>query len=210
MIGHPSYFEEESPRAEILQGAMEEFIEFGKKGARMQSIADRAGVNKALLHYYFSTKENLHKEVLRRVLEKGFSQISQSLEIPMEPADQIRSLIHSYFEFFRKFPELPKLMIHEITSSPQEVAEFFGKLFSENPNYPMAFAEVIREGIARKQFRPVDPRQFLITTVSAIIFFFVAKPLFIDILEIEDGDQFLDERLDHLQEILMDGLERSP
>ncbi len=208
MNRQPPYFNEKSPQAEILQGAMDEFIEFGKKGARMQSIADRAGVNKALLHYYFSTKENLHREVLRRVFEKGFSQISQSLDLPLEPGKQIRALIRSYFTFIRSLPELPKLMVHEIMSSPQEVVDFFGRLISENPNYPKAFAQVIDEGVTRGHFNPVDPRQFLITTISSIVFFFVAKPLFIEILDIDDVDTFLDGRLEHLEEILMTGLER--
>ncbi len=204
------YFEEDSPKAEILQGAMEEFIEFGKKGARMQSIANRAGVNKALLHYYFTNKETLHKEVLRRVFRKGMSNISHSLEDSQDPPEQICELIRAYFHFISTSPELPRLMIHEISSNPEEVAELLNKMFSESFDYPGAILGIIRKGIERKQFREVDPRQFLVTVLSSIIFYFVAKPMFIRVLRIEDEQSFQRERVDHLIHVLMHGIERSP
>jgi TetR/AcrR family transcriptional regulator len=209
MYTQKPYFDEEPPKAEILQAAMDEFIEFGKKGARMQSIADRANVNKALLHYYFSSKDNLHKEVLRRVFERGMSNISASLELQLEPKDQIRSLIRAYFNVIKTFPELPKLMIHEMASNPEPTADFFGKMFTETTHYPRAILDVINEGIEKKQFKPIDPKQFLITVISTIIFFFVAKPMFLRILDISDEQKFINERPDQLVEILMTGIERS-
>jgi AcrR family transcriptional regulator len=202
------YFDEESPKAEILQAAMEEFIQFGKKGARMQAIADRAGVNKALLHYYFSSKENLHKEVIKRIFQSAFSRISESLTSSDEPEEQMRELISAYFDFIRTFPELPRLMLHEITTNPEAIEKFFAPLLTGERNYPEAILDMIRSGIESGQFRKVDPQQFMITVISTIIFYFIAKPVLTTVLSIEDEEEFLDRRKQHIQDVLLTYLER--
>jgi len=202
------YFNEESPKAEILQAAMEEFTQFGKKGARMQAIADRAGVNKALLHYYFSSKENLHKEVLRRIFQSAFSRISESLTSSDDPDKQLRELISAYFGFIRAVPELPRLMLHEITINPEAIEKFFAPLLTAERNYPEAILKMIRRGIEKKQFRKVDPQQFMITLLSTIIFYFIAKPVLTNVLSIEDEEEFLDQRKQHIQDVLLTYLER--
>lgn len=202
------YFNEESPKAEILQAAMEEFLQFGKKGARMQAIADRAGVNKALLHYYFSSKENLHKEVLHRIFQSAFSRIGESLTKSHEPREQMRELISAYFDFIRTFPELPRLMVHEITTNPESIGKFFAPLLTGERNYPQAILDMIRRGIENKQFRKVDPQQFMITLISTIIFYFIAKPVLTTVLSLGDEEEFLNKRKQHIQDVLLTYLER--
>lgn len=202
------YFDEESPKAEILQAALDEFVQFGKKGSRMQSIADRAGVNKAMLHYYFSSKENLHREVLRRMFENAFSRISASLEEATEPRDQIRKIIERYYDFICTFPELPRLMLLEINTNPEEISSYFPQLFIGENNYPRRILDIIREGIAKNQFRPVDPKQFLITVLSTILFFFGGKPLLTQVLHIEDEAEFIRQRKQHILDVLLTYLER--
>ena len=202
------YFNEESPKAEILQAAMEEFMQFGKKGARMQAIADRAGVNKALLHYYFSSKENLHKEVLQRIFQSAFSRISESLTSSDDPVEQMRELISAYFDFIRTFPELPRLMLHEITTNPEAIEKFFAPLLTSERNYPEAILDMIRSGIESGHFRKVDPHQFMITVLSTIIFYFIAKPVLTTVLSIQDEEKFLDRRKQHIQDVLLTYLER--
>jgi len=201
-------FQEDSPKAEILQAALEEFVEFGKKGARMQSIADRADVNKALLHYYFTSKDNLHQEVLRRIFQKAMENISGPLETSAAPDRQIRLLIRRYFTFIRNFPELPRLMVHEISSQPREVAHFFAQLFTEDRHFPRAIMDILRDGMDQGQFRQDDPRQTLITILSTILFFFIAKPLLTNVLEIENEDTFFNQRLAHVENFVMYALER--
>ncbi len=208
MIRTPNYFNEESPKAEILEAAMEEFTAFGKKGARMQAIADRAGVNKALLHYYFSSKDNLHKEVLRRIFQAAFSRISDSLTRSDDPPEQMRELISAYFDFIRTFPDLPRLMLHEITTDPDAVGKFFAPLLTEERNYPEAILDMIRTGIQNEQFRKVDPKQFMITVISTIIFYFIAKPVLNHVLAIEDEEAFLNNRKQHIEDVLLTYLER--
>jgi len=208
MNSRKKYFKEESPKAEILYAALEEFVQFGKKGARMQSIADRAGVNKALLHYYFSSKENLHREVLRRMFENAFTGISASIQEATEPRDQVRELIERYYDFISTFPELPRLMLHEINTNPEEIASFFSTVFIGVNHYPQTILGVIRNGIEKQQFRDVDPKQFLITTLSSILFFFGGKPLLTAVLEIDDEAEFIRQRKQHVLDVLLTYLER--
>lgn len=208
MNAREDYFKEESPKSEILYAALEEFVQFGKKGARMQSIADKAGVNKALLHYYFSSKDNLHKEVLKRMIENAFSRISTSMEESSDPRDQIRQIIGKYYDFICTFPELPRLMLYEINTNPEEIASFFSQVFIGEQHVPQSILGVIRAGIENGQFREVDPRQFLITALSTILFFFGGKPLLTRVLEIEDEAEFIRQRKQHVLDVLLTYLER--
>jgi len=205
----PVWFDEESPKAEILQAALQEFAEFGKKGARMQSIADRAGVNKALLHYYFSSKENLHQEVLRRVFSRGMSQISSSFDDTISPGDQIRLLVRNYFTFIRSFPALPRLLITEMATNQEDVTSLLARTFEQGDlPIPGKLLEVIRQGITSGDFRPVDPRQFLITVIGSVVFYFIGRPLFQPVLHITEEEAFIEQRAAHLEELLLAGLER--
>lgn len=202
-------FEEESPKAEILQAALQEFAEFGKQGARMQSIADRAGVNKALLHYYFSSKDNLHQEVLRRVFALGITRISSSFDDSLAPGDQIRLLVRNYFSFLRLYPALPRLMITEMSSHQEDVTQLLLSTFQQgNLPIPSKLIEVIQRGIASGDFRRVDPRQFLITVIGSAVFYFIAQPILQPILHITDEETFIARRATHLEELLLAGLER--
>lgn len=202
------YFKEDSPKAEILQAALDEFVQYGKKGARMQAIADKAGVNKAMLHYYFSSKENLHQEVIQRVINHAFSEISATIEANKEPKEQVRALIGTYYDFIAAFPELPHLILHEINSNPVEIASLFSHIIIGDNQAPQTILHVIRQGTEQKQFREVDPRQFLITILSSVIFFFVGKPLLTRVLGIEDEEAFIRQRKQHVLDVLLTSLER--
>jgi len=202
-----NYFQEESPKQEILQGALEEFLEHGKQGARMQSIADRAGVNKALLHYYFSSKDNLHQEVIQRVLSKVFVTITGNLDPSLSPTEQIRVLLGAYFQFIRTNPELPRLILMEMASgSSTLIPAMMQVLRGGEWDVPDQLIKIINRGIEQGEFRQIDPKQFIISFIGMILFYFIARPVFIPILGIEDEDRYLSERLDHLEQLILHGL----
>lgn len=205
-----SLFHEESPKAEILEAALREFSLHGKQGARMQTIADDAGVNKALLHYYFSSKENLYHEVLQRTLDRALFNVGSSFDEQLSPKQQIENLISSYFRFFCETPELPRLMMWEVTANPEIMTQMFSATIQKS-EYPLPemLEQVLTQGVKQKMFREVDPKQFIVSLLGTIAFYFIAKPVIIHVLSIDNEVKFLHQRETHIKKILLSGLERS-
>lgn len=168
----------ELTRQSILNAAINEFAAEGIAGARIARIARTAGVNKALLYYYFQDKQTLYGAALDRV----FSGLKQALETQLDrdlPAgEKILACAGAHFDYLAGSPFLPRLILSELMCSerdgeshiPRLVEQYFRPVFGR-------LAEVIRQGIAAGEFRPVDPMQFLPSMVAVIVFYFNSSPV---------------------------------
>ncbi|HZU22423.1 MAG TPA: TetR/AcrR family transcriptional regulator [Terriglobales bacterium] len=158
----------------ILSAAEENFAERGLAGARIGAIARAARVNKALLYYYFSSKEQLHRFTLMTLFRQLRDQTSAALDRPGSPRQQLVGYINSYFDFMVAHPNYPRLFERELMSEePQLVALVQQHL---RPLHRRLTA-VIRAGIARGEFRRVDPQHTLFSLVAMTVFYFAAKPV---------------------------------
>jgi AcrR family transcriptional regulator len=156
----------------ILRAAEENFAERGLAGARIGAIARAARVNKALLYYYFASKEELHRFTLSTLFRQLREQTSAALDRPGPPREL--RYINSYFDFMVAHPNYPRLFERELMSEePRLVA-----LVQEHlrPLYRRLTA-VIRTGIARGEFRKVDPQHTLFSLVAMTVFYFAAAPV---------------------------------
>lgn len=102
----------------ILNAARAEFIEFGFKGARMQAIADRAGLNKALLHYYFRSKEKLYAAALGAMIQEVLSALQASFDSHEAQSGELDALLETiargYMGILRKNPDYVRLIMREL------------------------------------------------------------------------------------------------
>ena len=108
-----------------LQAAEEEFIEKGMAGARMQTIADRAGINKSLLHYYYRSKSKLFQFVFKRVamtLIPDLIKIFGRTDLCFD--DKIRNIVFFYIDLIQQKPQLPNFILHELSTNPKGIADF--------------------------------------------------------------------------------------
>ena len=108
----------------IIEAATKIFLEKGKDGARMQEIADRAGINKALLHYYFRSKEKLYAEVFSNELRKFFRSILGTIKESEDFKDFIQTFINLYIDTISKNPKLFRFILWEIEIDPGCSEEF--------------------------------------------------------------------------------------
>ncbi|HSQ40694.1 MAG TPA: TetR/AcrR family transcriptional regulator [Fibrobacteraceae bacterium] len=109
--------EEQNTREKILQAARQEFIENGLRGARMQEIADRAGINKALLHYHFRDKENLYDAALQSVLllpERLLEIFSEDAPKGLELEMAVRRLVDMLIGTLQENPDLVGMVLREL------------------------------------------------------------------------------------------------
>jgi AcrR family transcriptional regulator len=167
-----------STREKIKASAVEVFIEKGLDGARMQAIADRAGANKAMIYYYFHSKEALFEAVIRETFEELFALISEiKPEGKSDPENVIPRIVHIHMKFLADHPYIPKIMVRELHSgngiAEKVLREVFMKM--KQGRFPDIF-RIFEAGVKAGRIRKVDPFQTIWNIVALNIFYFVARP----------------------------------
>jgi TetR/AcrR family transcriptional regulator len=167
----------EESRAAILKAAVREFAREGVAGARTDAIARSAGVNKALLYYYFKDKEALYEAVLNEVFSGVRTAIHSALSQSLTPRDRLMAYVRAHFDYIASNPLYPRIVHAEFLragrdpSRLQGVAkQYFRPIFSE-----LSF--LLKEGAATGDFRRVDPIQFIPSMIAVITFYFITAPI---------------------------------
>jgi TetR/AcrR family transcriptional regulator len=170
--------EAESTREKIKAAAAEEFTEKGLDGARMQAIADRAGANKAMIYYYFHSKEALFEAIIRETFAELFHMFSEiKPDRDLDPAKLVPRIVHIHMQFLLEHPYIPKIMVRELHSghpiAEKVLKEMFGNM--KRDRFP-DLVKVFEAGARAGKIRKVDPLQTLWSIVALNIFYFVARP----------------------------------
>ncbi len=170
----------------ILKAAQEVFQNKGFTGARMQEIADRAGINKGLLHYYFTSKETLFKHVFAIALKKMLGKLNEVLEKDVDLYTKIRLIIDNYIFILSKNRFIPNFIFQEINRDP----EYFNKIyqFKNNIQSIKKFEEEIKAEVKKGNIIDIPPKQLIINIISMSIFPFMAKPMAKTIFDISDKE----------------------
>jgi TetR/AcrR family transcriptional regulator len=105
----------------IFEAATEVFIEKGMDGARMQDIADHAGINKALLHYYYRTKDHLFNAVFEMIAGKIFAKFAPVFDENLSLEEKIRFFYREHLAFMQKNPRLPAFLLNEVNRNPERI-----------------------------------------------------------------------------------------
>jgi len=171
--------EPEKTRAAILKAGLEEFSHEGAAGARTDEIARSAGVNKALLYYYFKDKEGLYGAVLEQVfsgLSERVLEVLQQRELP--PRQRLLRYVEAHFDYIASAPYYPRLVQREFMRSAGRALSPIASRILERYAKPIyiTLAELIREGIEAGDFRKLNPQQTLTSILGTIIFYFISLP----------------------------------
>src|SRR5450755_4738414 len=152
----------EESRAAILQAAARVFAEHGIAGARTDAIAHEAGVNKALLYYYFKDKETLYGAVLDNAFSGMKAEVFVALDGDLPPREKIMAYAGAYFDFIASNQIYPKLMQREMMRAREGHSEHIDRLVKTyfQPIYKRVGA-LLHKGIADGEFRQVDPVHFV-------------------------------------------------
>ncbi len=158
----------------ILNAAKNVFQSKGMDGARMQEIADRAGINKAMLHYYYRSKQLLFEAVFKNAFALLAPQLNKVLNDDSSIEDKIRNFTSNYISFIIKHPYLPAFIIQELNRNPGFINKMKQK--SGFPNLEKFKKQVDME-IEQKLIKPIHAEQLFINIMALNIFPFVATPL---------------------------------
>jgi TetR/AcrR family transcriptional regulator len=187
LISMASKRKDSNTEEKILSAARQVFIEKGLAGARMQDIADRAEINKAMLHYYFKNKEMLFEVIFRETAGKLFPHFEKLMESDLNFFDKIRSIVSSYIEMIIQNPYLPLFVMNEMNKNPQIGLKNFFE--AQKPGFVKKFRESIEESVKNGLIQPINPIHLIMNMFSMCAFPFIAKPMISMLTGIED-DQF--------------------
>ncbi|HVI45617.1 MAG TPA: TetR/AcrR family transcriptional regulator [Chitinophaga sp.] len=198
---------EKNTEAQIIAAAKKIFMQKGLAGARMQDIADEAGINKAMLHYYYRSKDKLFEIIFNEAADNVFRVLSAILQSDMPFREMIAAIIDNYIDNLIKNPYLPVFVLNEIHQNPERIVSRFTK--SGNSPDIQAFMDKVNKAQKKKQIRSIQPLQLLLNIVSMCIFPFAARPLIQTVSGASDQQwkELMEERKALVTEFILRALE---
>ncbi len=197
----------------ILEAAHDVFVRRGTSGARMREIAETAGVNQALIHYYFRNKEGLARAVFVRAARQLMPAVLQALGSSLPLEEKVERVIDTEMEILGKHPYLPGFILCELAHHPERAEQLVEAALGEDhdhavPDATAVLGRQLREAASRGDIRPIEPEQFLVNLLALGIFPFAARPLLEVVLGLEEAgfETFLAERRRELVGFFLRGL----
>ncbi len=174
---------DQNTELKILEAAEYIFQKEGYTGARMQSIANHASINKAMLHYYFRSKEAL----FMKVFESKYNLISNALTKQINTERTIYEILDDvidlYYDTFLVHPYMPAMVLCTFNYHPEFVLKIERKA-------QVAILSKFKHSIETGEIKPIDPIQVMTTIMSLCIAPFAAKPLMMHSTGLEEKEYF--------------------
>ena len=192
----------------ILQTAMDVFVEKGRHGARMQEIADRAGINKALLHYYFRTKEKLYIRIFKFIFNRIAGEVLDLLKSDLPFEEFLRTFISKYIDILNKNHRFPLFIMRELSQGGNVVSGVVKEIFTPEMSELPAI-HLMEEAMERGEIVKMDPRQTILTILGSCLFYFMAEPIIHSVIitdEFFDRQKFIEERKEAIFNTIYYGL----
>ncbi|NQU35551.1 MAG: TetR/AcrR family transcriptional regulator [Bacteroidetes bacterium] len=186
----------ENTEEKIIAAASEVFLKKGMDGARMQEIADEAGINKSLLHYYFRSKDKLFDSVFTETFKNVIDLINEVFTSSSTLESFIENFVIGYSSILIEKPHIANFVLHELSRNPQRVVEHIN---STNFDKLKLISLMTAEDETRvRQFNPI---QIIVDILALCIFPFVAKPIIKGFMfdgDVEEYNIFIDQRSQHI------------
>jgi TetR/AcrR family transcriptional regulator len=158
----------------ILDAAALEFSERGYAGARVDRIARRARVNKAMLYYHFGSKQALYRALLRRIFSRAADRL-QPIAAAAGPADEkIAQVIAAMTTFIADQAFFPAIMLREVADGGAHLDQDTLKALAR---VPMVVGSIVRQGVAEGSVRRVHPMTAYFSMLAPIVFFLAGEPI---------------------------------
>jgi len=203
---------EQNTEQKILDAAKEVFQKKGMTGARMQEIADKAGINKALLHYYYRTKEKLFEKAFEAAFSLFYPKVKKMLISDKTVLEKIEFFVYSYMDMLRKHPYIPGFIINELNRNPDILLKIFEKNIElKSDKIIENFQKQINEEVEAGILRPVDARNLMTNIIGLCVFPIISRPILQGILFNDDKkefDSFISKREELVMEFVVNALKR--
>ncbi len=191
----------------ILGAARKVFISKGMAGARMQDIADEAGINKALLHYYFRSKEKLFETIFKELSLQFLPRINSLFESDLSLFQKIEIFCGEYISKMLENPFIPLFIVNEINKQPDV---FLKKMWAGKKPMVGKLIQQIDEEVKKGNIKKIHPAQLLLNMVSMCIFPFIGKPLCQMVMGINETGyrQLMEERKQLVPQFIIESIRK--
>jgi AcrR family transcriptional regulator len=204
-----------SAEQRILTAARQEFVDKGLDGARLQAIAERAGVNKALIHYYYRTKQKLYEAAIADMLARVWSALDNNLRGLREDAGAdtlIRTIVTTYINVLRADPGFPRLFLRELAGGGGSIPSLAERLMGRFGEITARIFGTLRREMNAGRIRPIEPSHAILNIMAMCVGSFILQPLIASIqgrvLEstITLDERFYEERIEAITAMALGGL----
>jgi AcrR family transcriptional regulator len=200
-----------TPRTRILAVAAQVFAEKGFAGARVDDIARRAGVNKAMLYYHVGNKHQLYSAVVRQVMERAAERIHAVLESSDDPETRFRTMTNEIVGLAETTPSFPAIILRELASGGGNLDD---ELLTTFAAFLRKVATLYVDGAQKGRFRPVDPLSTHLVTVSSLLMLAGSRPLRARMARLTGSEAPPEQRpgaiAEFFADLILDGLLRPP
>jgi TetR/AcrR family transcriptional regulator len=185
----------------ILDAANTVFLRRGTAGARMEEIAREAGVNQALLHYYFRTKDRLAEAVFRHAAQQLLPSLIQILGSAVDLETKVERVVQLELDHLSRTPHLPGYLLSELHQRPERARQLISTITGmtpeeSRPRLLTALRQQIDERVQAGTMAAITPEQFIVNLISLCIFPFAARPMIMGVLGLDQAEfaQFIEQR----------------
>ncbi len=197
----------------ILEAARRVFTRHGTAGARMQQIATEAGVNQALIHYYFRSKEQLADRIFSEAVAKLVGGLAPALAEEESVEALVTGFVHGYIDAIRDTPFLPAYVLSETYHHPERLQTMVERamgteLSAVGGRVLERVTKLVEAGVAAGTIRPMPPRQLLVNVLALVVFPFAGRPVLMPLFGIDEAgfDAFILERRAALPALILNAI----
>jgi AcrR family transcriptional regulator len=190
----------------IVEAARAVFMQKGFAATRMCDIAQTAGINQALLHYYFRTKDKLFSIVFEKESIHFRSDVLSILNSDLPFFDKLRLMIRKDIEKFKTAPFLPMFVLNEMHSNPERMSHIASE--AKHDLIYDAFCQVVEKEQESGRIRRVNPAQLLLSIMGITMFPYLAEPMIKISMDLDDisFSELLEEREEHAMALIENAL----
>jgi AcrR family transcriptional regulator len=198
--------DENESKLRILDTAARLFGERGKSAVSTTEIAREAGINKAMIFYYFGSKDELYQAAFRKWFGDLFTHIREKIE-GIEPGlPLIEAFVRAHTGYLLERPGLVKLIIRELLATDAGPPPAIAEVMASFQHFERTMIQSIEIAKERGEIRNVDPLQTAVNIISMDVFIYLGKPIVSIMAPDIDIRAFIEDRVNHILDLLMNGL----
>jgi TetR/AcrR family transcriptional regulator len=191
--------------AKILDAARDEFAKYGFEGTRVDRIAARAKINKAMIYYHYQSKAKLYHAVIQSHLYRIREFFEKSLDTAHTPEILLSQIVAFWDAMFQDSKGFVPIFLRELAGGGEIMRRAFAQMMKES-GFNKVLKQKIDDGIASGQLRPVDSTQTIISFIGMNHFYFLTRPLMNAVWEIKNEEKFREQRKKEVVDLFLYGL----
>ena len=192
----------------ILNSALKVFTRRGFAAARMEEIAKEAGINRALLHYYFRDKETMFNLIFETQFKEFFSGIGTILNTNKPLLDKIREIVSHEIDVLTRHPDLPRFIITEVALQPERLIQYGQKMGITPRQILLIFNQQVEDEVRQGKIIQIEGRQLLMNIMSLCVYPFAAKPIIKTMMQMDENtfDHMMQKRKDGVYQFIINAI----